>query len=243
MSTRATFTARFLDPLDRLSAKLSGHIAAHGVQRMMRCVNVLALCTTLLPLTSWAQDMPDTADQSLAWTVSASMMAYWLPDDDPFTSPTVSVDRGKLHVEARYNYESLDTFSGWMGYNTRFGDAVSVDFTPMLGIVSGSISGIAPGYHLTVGWRAFEFYSESEYVFDRDNHSDSYFYSWSEAAWYPADWLRAGLVAQRTRLYKSDRDIQRGFLIGVSLSSISLGVYVFNPDDDPTYIASIAVAF
>jgi hypothetical protein len=100
-------------------------------------------------------------------------MAYWLPDDDQFTSPTVSVDRGKLHFEARYNYESLDTASGWIGYNTRFGDTVSVDFTPMLGIVSGDISGIAPGYHLTIGWRAFELYSEGEYVFDRDNHSDS----------------------------------------------------------------------
>jgi len=209
----------------------------------MRCIHAVLLCASLLPLAGRAQEVMGTADTSPDWAFSASLMAYWLPDDDQFTSPTVSVDRGKLHVEARYNYESLDTFSGWMGYNTSFGDVVSVDFTPMLGIVSGDISGIAPGYHLTVGWRAFEFYSEGEYVFDRDNHSDSYFYSWSEAAWYPVDWLRAGLVAQRTRLYRSERDTQRGVLIGLSLRSISLSAYVFNPDDDPTYIASLAVGF
>lgn len=210
----------------------------------MRCVGVLALCASLLPLDLRAQDATDAGNQAPAWTASASMMAYWLPDDDQFTSPTVQVDRGKLHIEARYNYESFNTGSGWVGYNTSFGDTVTVDFTAMLGVISGDISGIAPGYHLTVGWRALEFYSEGEYVFDRDSHSNSYFYSWSEASWYPFDWLRVGVAAQRTRLYKSDRDIQRGFLIGVSLSSTSLGAYVFNPDDDdPTYIASIGVGF
>lgn len=210
----------------------------------MRGICILVLCAGLVPLSCHAQDSPNAAGQTPEWTVSASIMAYWLPDDDQFTSPTVSIDRGGLHLEARYNYESLDTTSAWMGYNTSFGDTVSVDFTPMLGIVSGDISGIAPGYHLTVGWRAFEFYSEGEYVFDRDDHSDSYFYSWSEAAWYPVDWLRVGLVAQRTRLYKSDRDIQRGVLVGWALSSVSLSAYVFDPDtDDPTYTAALAVEF
>jgi hypothetical protein len=212
--------------------------------RGLAVVLLLTLGIGSLPLASWAQDAPESADGAPAWTVSASLMAYWLPDDDQFTSPTVNFDRGKLHLEARYNYESFDTASVWMGYNSSFGDSVSVDFTPMIGLVTGDISGIAPGYHLTVGWRAFEFYSEGEYVFDQDDSSDSYFYSWSEMSWYPVDWLRLGLAGQRTRVYKTERDIQRGFLIGVSLRGISLGAYVFNPDDDdPTYIASLAAAF
>jgi len=211
---------------------------------MTRRISILVLFAGLLPQASWAQDTSDAADQALAWTTSASLMAYWLPDDDQFTSPSVFFDRGKLHLEARYNYESIDTASVWLGYNTRFGDTVSVDFTPMLGLVTGEIDGIAPGYHLTVDWRALEFYSEGEYVFDQDNSSNSYFYSWSEMNWWPTDWLRFGLAAQRTRVYKTDRDIQRGLAVGVSLRGISVGAYVFNPDDDdPTYIASLAVDF
>ena len=204
----------------------------------------LSLGIGWLPSACWAQDMPESADGGPAWAVAASLMAYWLPDDDRFTSPTVLFDHGKLHLEGRYNYESIDTASVWMGYNSSFGETVSVDFTPMIGFVTGNTDGIAPGYHLTVGWRAFEFYSEGEYVFDRDDSSESYFYSWSEMSWYPVDWLRLGVAGQRTRVYKTERDIQRGFLIGVSLSGISLGAYVFNPDDDdPTYVASAAVAF
>jgi len=211
---------------------------------MTRWIGVLALCVSLLPLASRAQETPDAAGETPAWTATASVMAYWLPDDDQFTAPTLLVDRGKLHLEARYNYENLDTASVWVGYNAGFGDSLSVDFTPMLGVVSGDTNGIAPGYHLTIGWRSFDFYSEGEYVFDQDDRSDSYFYSWSELGWSPSDWLRLGLAAQRTRLYKADRDIQRGFFVGASFSGVSLGAYVFNPDqDDPTYVASIAVAF
>ena len=254
MPPTASVVARYLHPYHLrqfLSSRpvlpdLGGGDSAHhhDIRRIIRRTSILVLCAGLLPLSSHGQVTSEATDQAPEWSFSASIMAYWLPDDDQFTSPTVSVDRAKLHLEARYNYESLDTASGWIGYNTSFGDTVSVDFTPMVGIVSGDISGIAPGYHLTVGWRAFEFYSEGEYVFDRDNRSDSYFYSWSEAAWYPLDWLRVGLVAQRTRLYQSDRDIQRGVLVGVALSSVSLGAYVFDPDtDDPTYTAALAVAF
>jgi len=211
---------------------------------MTRWIGLLALCASLLPPAAPAQENPGTAGETPAWTTTASVMGYWLPDDDQFTAPTLLVDRGKLHLEARYNYENLNTASVWLGFNTRFGNALSVDFTPMLGVVSGDTNGIAPGYHLSIGWRSFDFYSESEYVFDQDNRSDSYFYSWSELAWSPFDWLRAGLAAQRTRVYKAERDIQRGVFIAASLSGISLGAYVFNPDqDDPTYVASLAVDF
>ena len=39
---------------------------------------------------------------------------------DPFfTTPIVTADRSKLHLEARYNYEDLYTVSGWIGYLRR----------------------------------------------------------------------------------------------------------------------------
>jgi hypothetical protein len=211
---------------------------------MMRRIRALAFCVSLLPLLCPAQEPEQEPEQDPERAISASLLAYWLPDGDRFTAPTVAFDRGKLHLEARYNYENLNTTSGWVGYNSHFGDAISVEFTPMLGFVSGDTNGIAPGYHLTIGWRVFDFYTEGEYVFDRDDHSDSFFYSWSELAWSPRDWLRLGLAAQRTRVYRSERDLQPGFLVGVSLGAISLGAYVFNPDrDDPTYVASLAVVF
>jgi murein biosynthesis integral membrane protein MurJ len=46
--------------------------------------------------------------------------------------------------------------------------------------------------------------------------ADDFFYSWSELTLAPFDELRIGLVTQRTRVYETDRNVQRGLLAGFS---------------------------
>ena len=50
------------------------------------------------------------------------------------------------------------------------------------------------------------------------------------------DWPRAGLVTQRTRAYQSEREIQRGLLIGATYRQLELTTYVFNPDDSEAMV-------
>ncbi len=45
---------------------------------------------------------------------------------------------------------------------------------------------------------------------DKNEHSDSYIYAWSELGLRPVEWLRFGIAGQRTRLYGGERDFQRG---------------------------------
>jgi len=60
----------------------------------------------------------------------------------------------------------------------------------------------------------------------------------------PVESFRFGLVTQRTRVYKTDRDIQRGLLAGLSFKSLSLTGYVFNPDDDKrTFVLAVGLTF
>ena len=51
------------------------------------------------------------------WTFGAAAYSYFVPDDRDFVQPTVTADRGALHLEARYNYEDRETGSAWVGYN------------------------------------------------------------------------------------------------------------------------------
>ena len=58
------------------------------------------------------------------------------------------------------------------------------------------------------------------------------------------DWLKLGMVTQRTLTYQTDRDIQRGFLVGLSYKQVSLTTYVFNPDDSkPTVVLAVGITF
>lgn len=179
-----------------------------------------------------------------AWSLDASVYTYFIPDSHDTVSPVVMADRGWLHLEARYNYENFRTGSVWFGYNFSVGEKLVLDFTAMIGGVLGDTAGVAPGYRFSLSYWKLELTSESEYVFDSRDSSQSFFYNWSELAVSPADWFRAGVVVQRTRLYGEDRDVQRGFLAGFSYKKANATAYVFNPDaSKPTFVLALGLGF
>jgi hypothetical protein len=175
-----------------------------------------------------------------SFSVTAS--TYVVPDAGNYIETVITADQRAVHVEGRYNYEDLDTGSAWIGYTFSVGSEVVFQITPMVGAVFGGTTGIAPGQRITLHWRRLELYSEDELVFSRDHAS--FFYTWSELTVSPWQWLRIGLVGQRTRAYKSDRDIQRGLLVGWTYKRVGMTANGLNPDKQkPLYILSAQVEF
>jgi hypothetical protein len=202
---------------------------------------VFAQAPTNVPVTAATQTPPEADDK--AWSFAASAYTYVVPDDRTYVQPTFTADRDWLHLEARYNYEALHTGSAWLGYNVSGGEKLAWEFTPMIGGVFGDTTGIAPGYKGSLSWWKLELYSEGEYVFTAEA-SDRFFYNWSELTLAPAEWFRFGMVTQRTRVYKTDREIQRGVLAGVSFRKLSLTGYVLNPDEDtPVFVFAVGLTF
>jgi hypothetical protein len=169
---------------------------------------------------------------------------YLVPDSRDYAQPTVTADHDWLHLEARYNYEALNTGSLWAGYNFSGGDKLQWEITPMLGGVFGELNGIAPGYSGSLNWWKLGLYSEGEYVVVPGNSSENYFYTWSELTLAPLEWLQVGMATQRTRLYQTGREIQRGFLVRLSYKAATLTTYVFNPaESQPTVVVAFSVDF
>ena len=107
----------------------------------------------------------------------------------------------------------------------------------------GSTDAFVPALETSLGWGRFDFYIEAEYVRPSDKES-RYLYAWSELGFRPAEWLRAGLVAQRTRAYGGDRDIQRGPFAQLTWRRFTLGGFWFNPgSSDQVVVVSIGAAF
>lgn len=182
------------------------------------------------------QSQPSTK----SWSYSVNVAGYLVPDDVSYASPTFMADHNWLHLEGRYNYESLQTGSLWAGYNLNAGDKVALSVTPMLGAVFGETNGIAPGYEFSLAWRKLELTSDGEYVYAPGNTDKSFYYSWNELVYSPADWIHAGLVAQRTRAYRTELDVQRGFSVGVAHKDVDFTVYTFNLGwTDPTVVLNL----
>jgi hypothetical protein len=114
--------------------------------------------------------------------------------------------------------------------------------TPIIGALSGRARGLVPGVEASVGYKSFDVYIEAEYVFDRNDSNDNYFYAWSELGWKPVEWLRVGIVGQRTRVVSSDRDLQRGLLLQVFAGKATISAYAFNPENSSRY-TTVALGF
>jgi hypothetical protein len=213
----------------------------------MRIIRFAILCTGMLlvgvsPQGAAGQSTIQAA-QAASWSFSTSLYTYIAPGSD-YVQPTITADRQWLHLEARYNYEDLETGSLWVGYNFSVGDKITLDITPMLGGVFGKTAGVAPGLRGSLRWRRLELYGEGEYVFNTRERADSFFYLWLELTLSPVNWLRLGPVVQRTRIDESELDIQRGFLIGLSYKRVELTAHVFNPNKNkPTYVMAVSVGF
>lgn len=210
--------------------------------RNMWMIGMTAVVVLLGALTCSAQDetiatAPTSTTDAPGWTYSATGMYYSFRDQDDFLIAVATAERGQLHLEARYNYEAIDSGSLFVGWKFSGGEKLTWEVTPILGAVFGQKEGIAPGFEAAAAYGIADFYIETEYVYDFEVREDSFTYSWNELGFTPREWLRAGIVGQRTMVYQSERDIQRGFFAQLMYRKATLSVYVFNPDDSENRFA------
>jgi hypothetical protein len=213
----------------------------------MKRIFHLVMIGLLLSAAAWAQttDTPTTPDEpAKAWDFSLSVSGYIIPDQQGYASPVFTADHKHLHLEARYNYETMHTGSAWIGYNFNFGKKVEFSVTPMVGAVLGDMTGVAPGYTASIDYNKIAFWTSGEFVFDTNTKKGNFFYNWSELSYHIKDWIRAGAVIQRTKAYQKPLDLQRGFLVGVSHKRANFTTYVFNAGwTDPTVVLTLGFEF
>jgi hypothetical protein len=179
-----------------------------------------------------------------SWEFAITAYPTQVRGGENYTSAIAVADRGSLHLEARYNYESIGARSAFVGWTFSGGEAVTWEATPLLGAAWGTTQAFVPGLEASVAWKSLDFYVELENVRDHHDQHGNYLYAWSELGFRPMEPLRIGVVAQRTRAYGGERDIQRGPFAQVSWRRITIGAFWFNPGSkDQVFVASIGAAF
>ncbi|HEY6369133.1 MAG TPA: hypothetical protein VIX37_01015 [Candidatus Sulfotelmatobacter sp.] len=186
----------------------------------------------------------DSSNTPSPWAYSLTTSGYIVPGGQSYILPDFTADHGWLHLEARYNSEALRTGSLWACYNFSVGTKLMLNATPMLGGVFGDLNGIAPGCLLTLTYKRVQLYAANEYVFSFQNRYANFFYTWNQLTYSPLPWLQVGLASQRTRVYQTGLDIQRGVLAGVTYKKMTFTTTVFNFGwTTPTDVLSLGFNF
>jgi hypothetical protein len=178
------------------------------------------------------------------WEFALTAYPTQVRGGENYTSAIAAADRGPLHLEARYSYESIDARSAFAGWTFSGGEAVTWELTPLLGGAWGPLRAFVPGFEFSAAWKRIDFYVEAEYVRDKSAAEGSYTYAWSELGFKAFEWLRIGAAGQRTRAYGGEREFQRGPFAQASFGPATLGAFWFNPGSkDQVFVASVGVKF
>ena len=210
------------------------------------CHVVLSLLIIAGASANAAESSPDTTGSKIgsrAWGFSVSANNYLLPFDPDILVLVGTADRDHLHLEARYNYEGVKVGSGFVGWNFSGGQTVEFTAIPMAGVAFGRTNGLIPALKLSVGYGIADVYAEIEYLYDLDDSEGNFFYSWWELGFTPVDMIRAGAVAQRTRIVRTPLDVDRGIFAQFVREPVSVSLYAFNLFTNSWFlVAGVAVA-
>jgi hypothetical protein len=197
----------------------------------------------LFPLIAICQEQEVDSTKS-SWAFSASAYYYIVPSEKNTASIIGYADHNSLHFEARYNYEDHKTGSAFAGWRFETGNKFVFGATPMAGLVFGNTNGIGPGLELDASYGRFDYYSETEYIIDFDGKENNFLYTWGELGISAFSRFRTGLSYQRTKLYQSSFEVQRGIFAEYQIWKFTIGAYYFDPFSNSAYvIASLSFDF
>jgi hypothetical protein len=197
-----------------------------------------------LALAVLAHALPAQSASHDPWAFNFALTGYYVPNGTSYLQPTLMADHGGLHLEARYQYEELNSGSAWIGINTAGGKTVHVAFTAMAGVVFGDLQGIAPGAELTVTWWRLAYYGETEYVYDVSSGTGDFWYLWTQVTFQLDKAWSAGLAFQRMRTIQTGREIDHGVTVNWQPHKLGIQASAFDLfESGPFYTLAATVYF
>ena len=170
------------------------------------------------------------------WSFATTGYYYFIPEEDNVLTLISYADHKKLHLEARYNYEGEKTLSLFAGWRFQANGKVKFGATPMAGIAVGNTKGFVPGIELEIKYWKLDYYSETEAVVDFSTKQYDFLYLWGELGISPVESFRTGGVIQKSKLYQSELEVQKGIFAQYSFWKLTTGAYYFNPFTDSHFL-------
>src|SRR5436190_918267 len=87
-----------------------------------------------------------------SWEFAITAYPTLVRGGENYTSAIAVADRGPLHIEARYNYESVGARSAFVGWTFSGEEALTWELTPLLGGAWGTTQAFVPALEASGAW-------------------------------------------------------------------------------------------
>ena len=144
--------------------------------------------------------------------------------------PVVHIQTAKnFYGELRYNYEEEKAFSVNAGRTFSKKGMFSLDVTPMIGLVMGSVKGYNLNMNQNASYKKFFYATQAQYTIVANGPGENFFYSWSETGFDISKRFFAGVSCQLTKTKTLPLLADGGVMAGFSCGNFSFPFYYFRP--------------
>ncbi|HTE32684.1 MAG TPA: hypothetical protein VK666_20025 [Chryseolinea sp.] len=144
--------------------------------------------------------------------------------------------KDNAYVEARYNYEALNSFSIYLGRTFAGTRGPTYSVTPILGCVFGAFKGVSAGANVAIEYKKLFFSTQSQYTRAFYESNADFLFAWSDVGYQLREWLYIGLSTQQTYQPQGwSSQIEPGIALGVTLGKWTFPLYCFSPGDNLRY--------
>lgn len=132
------------------------------------------------------------------------------------------------YLESRYNYEAPNTISIYAGRTFEHKAALTYEFTPMIGILTGTLKGGSIAENATIGYKKLLLSIQSQYTFSVQDRCQNFMYSWVDLGYDLMNNFSGGISLQQTNMYQTKGDSQLGLFLKAEFGNWEFPLYLFN---------------
>jgi hypothetical protein len=168
----------------------------------------------------------------------------WSAESPVVATPQFWVYIKNFYIEARYNYENLNTASLYFGRSFTIEKKAAIEITPMLGGVVGQTNGISPGFNFRLEYNLFSTSTQCQYTIDLKDIKSSFFWDWTNFYFNFSEHFGIGGAVQILIPQSGDQLYSAGPTLRLSYKKLAAEIYVYNFwERQPTYAVAIEYAF
>jgi hypothetical protein len=142
------------------------------------------------------------------------------------------------YTELRYNYEEEQAIACSAGKTFSKEKALSYSFTPIVGLVAGTLQGVSIGLNSFLAYKGITFSSSLQHASCFENKRTNFLFSWSELGCQVTKQISVGLVLQQTSIYNTGNDPEPGMQLSISLAKWTFPLYLFKAAGGPCYFVA-----
>ena len=202
------------------------------MNKFLRTINTIFSCFIIINAT--AQDSSGKKDFLSSHLAGFYLGSYYAKGEPLLITPQAWMYFNDIYIEARYNYEEVETASIHIGRSLLF-NKDQLEIIPAAGFVFGGYTGLSAGLNINYETEKLSGFTQTQYCFSLNNKNDPFYFSWVGISTPVYKNLQLGASWQWLAQKKVHPSFDYGPMLSFTKGIWGVEAYAYNPWKEDRY--------